>query len=106
MNFSQVTAKDRRGNNLSRGKPCASDGAYLYRMSNACEVALDGNERVRTYTGGTSGEPPVGKTHGNFHSASNNNSFWEVDLEQDGSAVDTITIHNRDAVQSRLEGRP
>ena len=96
MNFSQVTAKDRRGNNLSRGKPCASDGAYKNRINNACEVALDGNERVRTYTDGT-----PSATHGNFHSVSKN-SYWEVDLEQDGSAVDTITIHNRARYQSHL----
>ena len=51
--------------------------------------------------GGTSGEPPIGKTHGNFHSVSQN-SYWEVDLEKDGNAVDTITIHNRDAGQSLL----
>ena len=96
MNFSQVTAKDRRGNNLSKGKPCASDGAYKNRLNNACEVALDGHERVRTYTGGT-----PSATHGQFPQCLPK-LLLGGRLKKDGSAVDTITIHNRDAVQSRL----
>ena len=100
MNFSEVTAKDRRGNNLSRGKPCASDGAYLSRISNACEGCLGRPREGPVVHGGTSGEPPSGQTHGNFHSVSQN-SYWEVDLEEDGSAVDTITMHNRRRESSR-----
>ena len=50
MNFSQVTAKDRRGNNLSRGKPL-SDGAYSNSKATHARL-LDGHERVRSYTGG------------------------------------------------------
>ena len=101
MNFSQVTAKDRRGNNLSRGKPVRLGRCVPEQAKQRVRGCLGRPREGPHVHGGTSGTPSA--THGNFHSVSQN-SYWEVDLEEDGSAVDTITIHNRDAVQSRLAG--
>ena len=99
MNFSQVTVRDKAGNNLSKKKPCTSDGAYGNRGNNKCWVALDGNEKVRKYT---SGKPS--STHGNFVSKTSNRSYWQVDLGNDAKKMASVTIHNRgdDCCKDRL----
>ena len=96
--ISQVTAKAADGTNLSMGKPCTSSGPYLGREANKCDVALDGNQAMRFYTDNIGN---VGSTHGNFHSKAQADSFWQVDLGEDGAGLDSITIHNRKAANTR-----
>ena len=43
----------------------------------------------------------VGDDHGVFHSKTNSNSFWQVDLQDAGSRLDSITIHNRKGTNTR-----
>ena len=92
--MSQVTAKSKDGTNISKGKPCTSSGPYQGRAANKCDVALDGHEKMRMYTKDKSS---IGNDYGVFHSKAKADSFWEVDLGDSGSKLESITIHNRKA---------
>ena len=97
MNFSQVTVKDANGNNISKKKPCTSDGAYKNRGNNKCWVALDGNQKVQ------STRAQAIQFARNFHSKTANRSYWQVDLKDDAKKMASVTIHNRsDCCKGRL----
>ena len=80
MNFSQVTVRDKAGNNLSKNKPCASNG---HRGNAKCQNSLDGHQGMRTWSKGyhSTGKPAE--------------AYWQVDLGANAAKMATVTIHNR-----------
>ena len=82
MNFSQVTVRDKAGNNLSKNKPCASNGHR-------------GNNQVLGRTGREPGFEVHSVEGRPAPTESRQKSYWQVDLGANAAKMATVTIHNR-----------